>query len=124
MWALESSLYKILIQVHERLHQTFNKKIKAGCKHFRTLCVIVCLSFLSCQEDEVMPAKFDENSLIWVAADQPVKDNSFLSSKILELCADLPIFWLRPTYPKGGFFIYRKWRILKGFSGTLKCSLW
>ncbi|CAI9578277.1 unnamed protein product, partial [Staurois parvus] len=26
--------------------------------------------------------------------------NSFLSSKILELCADLPIFWLRPTYPK------------------------
>ncbi|XP_053563928.1 LOW QUALITY PROTEIN: leukocyte cell-derived chemotaxin 1 [Bombina bombina] len=51
-------------------------------------------------EDEIMPAKFDENSLIWVAADQPVKDNSFLSSKILELCIDLPIFWLRPTYPK------------------------
>ncbi|XP_063808962.1 leukocyte cell-derived chemotaxin 1 isoform X1 [Pseudophryne corroboree] len=51
-------------------------------------------------EDEIMPAKFDENSLIWVAAEQPVKDNSFLSSKILELCADLPIFWLRPTYPK------------------------
>ncbi|KAM8975962.1 leukocyte cell-derived chemotaxin 1 isoform 1-T1 [Pelodytes ibericus] len=51
-------------------------------------------------EDEIMPAKFDENSLIWVAADQPVKDNSFLSPKILELCSDLPIFWLRPTYPK------------------------
>uniref|UniRef100_A0A6I8R0L6 Leukocyte cell-derived chemotaxin 1 n=1 Tax=Xenopus tropicalis TaxID=8364 RepID=A0A6I8R0L6_XENTR len=51
-------------------------------------------------EDEIMPAKFDENSLIWVAADQPVKDSSFLSPKLLELCADLPIFWLRPTYPK------------------------
>ncbi|XP_029458841.1 leukocyte cell-derived chemotaxin 1 [Rhinatrema bivittatum] len=51
-------------------------------------------------EDEIMPAKFDENSLIWVAADQPVKDHSFLSPKILELCGGLPIFWLRPTYPK------------------------
>ncbi|XP_038243167.1 leukocyte cell-derived chemotaxin 1 [Dermochelys coriacea] len=51
-------------------------------------------------EDEIMPVKFDENSLIWVAVDQPVKDNSFLSPKILELCGDLPIFWLRPTYPK------------------------
>ncbi|XP_069061420.1 leukocyte cell-derived chemotaxin 1 [Pleurodeles waltl] len=51
-------------------------------------------------EDEIMPAKFDENSLIWVAADQPVKDNTFLSPKILELCGELPIFWLRPTYPK------------------------
>ncbi|XP_066562767.1 leukocyte cell-derived chemotaxin 1 [Amia ocellicauda] len=53
-------------------------------------------------EDEIMPAKFDEESLIWVAADQPVKDNSFLSTKILDLCGDLPIFWLRPTYPKDG----------------------
>ncbi|MEE6471028.1 hypothetical protein FKM82_009162 [Ascaphus truei] len=51
-------------------------------------------------EDEIMPAKFDENSLIWVAADQPVKDNSFLSSKILELCGDLPVFRLQPIYPK------------------------
>ncbi|XP_006003538.1 leukocyte cell-derived chemotaxin 1 [Latimeria chalumnae] len=51
-------------------------------------------------EDEIMPAKFDEDSLIWVAAEQPVKDSSFLSHKILELCGDLPIFWLRPTYPK------------------------
>lgn len=53
------------------------------------------------QEDEIMPVRFDENSLIWVAADEPIKHNSFLSSKILELCGDLPIFWLRPTYPKG-----------------------
>ncbi|CAH2223987.1 leukocyte cell-derived chemotaxin 1 [Pelobates cultripes] len=51
-------------------------------------------------EDEIMPAKFDENSPIWVAADQPVKDNSFLSPKLLELCSDLPIYWLRPTRPK------------------------
>uniref|UniRef100_A0A8D0FY62 Leukocyte cell-derived chemotaxin 1 n=1 Tax=Strix occidentalis caurina TaxID=311401 RepID=A0A8D0FY62_STROC len=52
------------------------------------------------QEDEIMPVRFDENSLIWVAADEPIKHNSFLSPKILELCGDLPIFWLRPTYPK------------------------
>ena len=48
-----------------------------------------------------MPVKYEENSLIWVAGDQPVKDNSFLSSKVLELYGDLPIFWLKPTYPKG-----------------------
>ncbi|XP_017565555.1 leukocyte cell-derived chemotaxin 1 [Pygocentrus nattereri] len=53
-------------------------------------------------EDEIMPAKFEEESLIWVAADQPLKDSSFLSTKILDLCGDLPIFWLRPTYPNGG----------------------
>ncbi|XP_060755481.1 leukocyte cell-derived chemotaxin 1 [Neoarius graeffei] len=50
-------------------------------------------------EDEVMPAKFEEDSLIWVAADQPLKDSSFLSAKILDLCKDVPIFWLHPTYP-------------------------
>lgn len=52
-----------------------------------------------------MPVKYDENSLIWVAVDQPVKDNRFLSSKILELCGNLPIFWLKPMYPKGKFYI-------------------
>ncbi|KAI4565449.1 hypothetical protein MJT46_019737 [Ovis ammon polii x Ovis aries] len=51
-------------------------------------------------EGKIMPVKYEENSLIWVAGDQPVKDNSFLSSKVLELCDDLPIFWLKPTYPK------------------------
>lgn len=44
-----------------------------------------------------MPAKF-EDSLIWVAADTPVSDSSFLSSKIKDLCGGLPIFWLRPAY--------------------------
>lgn len=48
-----------------------------------------------------MPVRYEENSLIWVAVDQPVKDSSFLSSKVLELCGDLPIFWLKPTDPKG-----------------------
>ncbi|XP_031162731.1 leukocyte cell-derived chemotaxin 1-like [Sander lucioperca] len=48
-------------------------------------------------EDEVMPAKF-EDDLIWVAADTPLSDSAFLSSKIKDLCGDLPIFWLRPTY--------------------------
>ncbi|KAL2088105.1 hypothetical protein ACEWY4_016933 [Coilia grayii] len=53
-------------------------------------------------EDEIMPAKFEEESLVLVAAGQPLKDSSFLSSKILDLCGDLPIFWLRPTYRSGG----------------------
>lgn len=53
-----------------------------------------------------MPVKYEENSLVWVAADQPVKDNSFLSSKVTELCGDLPIFWLKPTYPKGDVFTF------------------
>uniref|UniRef100_A0A4W5KKV0 Leukocyte cell-derived chemotaxin 1 n=1 Tax=Hucho hucho TaxID=62062 RepID=A0A4W5KKV0_9TELE len=53
-------------------------------------------------EDEIMPVKFDEESLMWVAGDQPLKDSSFLSTKILDLCGDLPIFWLHPTYPKDG----------------------
>ncbi|XP_062866620.1 leukocyte cell-derived chemotaxin 1 isoform X2 [Trichomycterus rosablanca] len=52
-------------------------------------------------DDEIMPAKFEEESLIWVAADQPLKDSSFLSAKIQDLCEDLPIFWLRPTYSNG-----------------------
>lgn len=49
------------------------------------------------KEDEVMPAKF-EDDLIWVAADTPLSDSAFLSNKIKDLCGDLPIFWLRPTY--------------------------
>ncbi|KAM4609452.1 leukocyte cell-derived chemotaxin 1 [Polymixia lowei] len=52
--------------------------------------------------DEVMPVKFDEDSLIWVAEDQPLEDTGFLSSKILALCGDSPIYWLHPTYPKDG----------------------
>ncbi|XP_021113577.1 leukocyte cell-derived chemotaxin 1 isoform X4 [Heterocephalus glaber] len=56
--------------------------------------------YIKAQEGKIMPVKNEENSLIWVAVDQPVKDNSFLSSKILELCGNLPIFWLKPTYPK------------------------
>ncbi|XP_037314218.1 leukocyte cell-derived chemotaxin 1-like [Pungitius pungitius] len=52
-------------------------------------------------EDEVMPAKF-EDDLIWVAADAPLSDSGFLSNKIKDLCGDLPIFWLRPTYSTSG----------------------
>uniref|UniRef100_A0A3Q3A5R9 Leukocyte cell-derived chemotaxin 1 n=1 Tax=Kryptolebias marmoratus TaxID=37003 RepID=A0A3Q3A5R9_KRYMA len=52
-------------------------------------------------EDEVMPAKF-EDDLIWVAAGAPLSDSTFLSSKIKDLCGDLPIFWLRPTYSTSG----------------------
>ncbi|KAI3356274.1 hypothetical protein L3Q82_017519, partial [Scortum barcoo] len=52
--------------------------------------------------DEIMPVRFDEEFLIWVAAEQPLKDTSFLSNKILGLCGELPIYWLQPTYPKDG----------------------
>ncbi|XP_059200974.1 leukocyte cell-derived chemotaxin 1-like [Centropristis striata] len=52
-------------------------------------------------EDEVMPAKF-EDDLIWVAAGAPLSDSAFLSNKIKDLCGDLPIFWLRPTYSTSG----------------------
>ncbi|KAK1342100.1 hypothetical protein QTO34_016853 [Cnephaeus nilssonii] len=52
-------------------------------------------------EGKIMPVKYEESSLVWVAVGQPVKDNSFLSAKVIELCGDLPIFWLKPTYPKG-----------------------
>ncbi|XP_026169447.1 leukocyte cell-derived chemotaxin 1 [Mastacembelus armatus] len=52
-------------------------------------------------EDEVMPAKF-EDDLIWVAAETPLSDDAFLSNKIKDLCGDLPIFWLRPTYSSSG----------------------
>uniref|UniRef100_I3KR03 Leukocyte cell-derived chemotaxin 1 n=1 Tax=Oreochromis niloticus TaxID=8128 RepID=I3KR03_ORENI len=52
-------------------------------------------------EDEVIPAKFDDD-LIWVAAETPLSDSGFLSNKIKDLCGDLPIFWLRPTFSSSG----------------------
>lgn len=45
----------------------------------------------------MIPAKFDDD-LIWVAAETPLSDSGFLSNKIKDLCGDLPIFWLRPTF--------------------------
>ncbi|KAM3608088.1 uncharacterized protein V6R79_018935 [Siganus canaliculatus] len=52
--------------------------------------------------DEIMPVRFDEESLIWVAAEQQLKDTSFLSNKILSLCGKLPIYWIQPMDPKDG----------------------
>lgn len=68
--------------------------------------------FTYLQEGKIMPVKYEENSLIWVAVGQPVKDNSFLSAKVIELCGDLPIFWLKPTYPKGNIFtsLHAAWK--------------
>lgn len=60
--------------------------------------------FTYLQEGKIMPVKYEESSFVWVAVGQPVKDNSFLSAKVIELCGDLPIFWLKPTYPKGNTF--------------------
>uniref|UniRef100_A0A665TR87 Leukocyte cell-derived chemotaxin 1 n=1 Tax=Echeneis naucrates TaxID=173247 RepID=A0A665TR87_ECHNA len=56
--------------------------------------------------DELTPVRFDEEVLIWVAGEQPLKDTSFLSDKILSLCGKLPIYWLQPSYTKGYFFSY------------------
>ncbi|XP_051877986.1 tenomodulin [Pristis pectinata] len=51
-------------------------------------------------QDEIMPVKFDE-SLVWVAAEHPIKDQHFLlNSKVLEVCGNLPIYWLHPIYLK------------------------
>ncbi|XP_007892732.1 tenomodulin [Callorhinchus milii] len=51
-------------------------------------------------QDEIMPAQFDE-SLVWMAAEQPIKDQHFLlNSKVLEVCGNLPVYWLRPSYLK------------------------
>lgn len=81
----------------------------------RICCLLLTLSFLSesrtlsvssCQTDETMPVRFDEELLIWVAAEQSLKDTSFLSSKILGLCGELPIYWLQPIYPKGWFLLF------------------
>ncbi|XP_075334631.1 leukocyte cell-derived chemotaxin 1 [Odontesthes bonariensis] len=52
--------------------------------------------------DEIMPVRYDAGFLIWVAAEQPLRDTTFLSHKILDLCGERPIFWLQPMYPKDG----------------------
>uniref|UniRef100_A0A3P9L9E8 Leukocyte cell-derived chemotaxin 1 n=1 Tax=Oryzias latipes TaxID=8090 RepID=A0A3P9L9E8_ORYLA len=52
--------------------------------------------------DELLPATFGEDSLVWVPAEQPLKDTTFLSNKILDLCGEFPIFWLQPIVFKDG----------------------
>ncbi|XP_030643066.1 leukocyte cell-derived chemotaxin 1 [Chanos chanos] len=51
-------------------------------------------------EEEVSPVKLDEDSLIWVSSEEPLKDTSSLGPAVLELCGDLPIFWLHPVNPE------------------------
>lgn len=65
-------------------------------KDFYLHISLICFSHPQ-KEDEVIPAKFDDD-LIWVAAETPLSDSGFLSNKIKDLCGDLPIFWLRPTF--------------------------
>lgn len=65
-------------------------------KDFYSRISLICFSHPK-KEDEVIPAKFDDD-LIWVAAETPLSDSGFLSNKIKDLCGDLPIFWLRPTF--------------------------
>ncbi|KAJ0005582.1 hypothetical protein NQD34_015476 [Periophthalmus magnuspinnatus] len=52
--------------------------------------------------DEILPVRSEEQIMTWVAMDQPLTDNTFLSKKILSLCKGLPIYWLQPAYPKDG----------------------
>ncbi|KAF7215757.1 transcript variant X2 [Nothobranchius furzeri] len=52
--------------------------------------------------DELMPVRFDDEFLIWVAEEKPVKNVTFLTSKILDFCGDLPVFWLQSVYLKDG----------------------
>ncbi|XP_054643520.1 leukocyte cell-derived chemotaxin 1 [Dunckerocampus dactyliophorus] len=59
-------------------------------------------SLMSDLADEDMPVRFDDEFLIWVSSEQPLKDTAFLSRKILALCEELPIYWLQPLIPKDG----------------------
>ncbi|XP_072300134.1 leukocyte cell-derived chemotaxin 1 isoform X2 [Eucyclogobius newberryi] len=52
--------------------------------------------------DEILPVRSEEQILTWVAMDLPLKDNKFLSKKIISLCKGLPIYWLQPANPKDG----------------------
>ncbi|XP_037542935.1 leukocyte cell-derived chemotaxin 1 [Nematolebias whitei] len=52
--------------------------------------------------DELMPVRVDEEFLTWIAAEKPLKNTTFLSNKILELCGKLPIFWLKPANRQDG----------------------
>ncbi|KAG9270993.1 leukocyte cell-derived chemotaxin 1-like isoform X1 [Astyanax mexicanus] len=52
--------------------------------------------------DEMLPQKPDEDPVVWVASQEPVKDKQFLSPQILKQCRDLPVYWLHPTHPKTG----------------------
>uniref|UniRef100_A0AAV2K3H5 Leukocyte cell-derived chemotaxin 1 n=1 Tax=Knipowitschia caucasica TaxID=637954 RepID=A0AAV2K3H5_KNICA len=52
--------------------------------------------------DEMLPVSSEEHIMTWVTADQPLKDSTFLSPKIITLCQGLPIYWLQPADPKGG----------------------
>ncbi|KAI4889642.1 hypothetical protein NFI96_020109, partial [Prochilodus magdalenae] len=61
--------------------------------------------------EEMVPLKSDEDSEIWVASQEPVKDRSFLSSQILNICRDLPVHWLHATHPKTGRKRRDVWRI-------------
>lgn len=61
----------------------------------------------SCQTDELMPVRFDEEFHIWIAAKQPLKNTTFLSKSILDFCGELPIFWLHTMYPKGSLYFFQ-----------------
>ncbi|CAL8268215.1 unnamed protein product [Lota lota] len=48
------------------------------------------------------PARLDEDPVIWVAAERPMRATRFLGARILALCGDAPVHWLHPTRPRDG----------------------
>ncbi|XP_067301244.1 leukocyte cell-derived chemotaxin 1 isoform X2 [Pseudorasbora parva] len=49
------------------------------------------------EEEDSVAVKSDVAPLVWIASEEPVKDNSFLSPEMLQFCGDLPIFWHHPA---------------------------
>ncbi|ROL47219.1 Leukocyte cell-derived chemotaxin 1 [Anabarilius grahami] len=45
------------------------------------------------EEEDTVAVKSEVASLVWIASEEPLKDNSFLSPEILRFCGDLPIYW-------------------------------
>uniref|UniRef100_A0A8C8C1T5 Uncharacterized protein n=1 Tax=Oncorhynchus tshawytscha TaxID=74940 RepID=A0A8C8C1T5_ONCTS len=90
----------------ENLHNWWlTKYFLPHCIRFTFQCLLCiynppCISLSRMRE--VTPAKFEEQPWIWVAADVPLSDPAFLSTKIRDLCGDLQIFWLRHTYTNSG----------------------
>ncbi|XP_048050846.1 leukocyte cell-derived chemotaxin 1 isoform X1 [Megalobrama amblycephala] len=49
------------------------------------------------EEEDTVAVKSEVASLVWIASEEPLKDNSFLSPEILRFCGDLPIYWHHPA---------------------------
>lgn len=65
------------------------------------MCVCVVASSWQVDEAEVPDTKVDD-SQVWVPAEEPIINSAFLfDTKIWEICQELPIHWIHPSYPAG-----------------------